>query len=142
MKKSKKALIVLALLTTFVVFGCRHEYVTGGESTIRTYSGVTIQNPTEYNVGIFANGSNGGYSVINPGEEAKLEDLEFITIYPKLERKPGIARDTPEWEAYDVDMYCYYILPEEYLEAGGAKYYPIGVGGVPVYSELDWTYLD
>lgn len=141
MKKSKKALIVLALLTTFVVFGCRHEYVTGGELTILTYR-VTIQNPTEYNVGIFTNGSNGGYLVVNPGEEVKLEDLTFIVIYPKLERKPEIARDTPEWEAYDVDMDCNYSLPKEYLEAGGAKYYPIGVGGEPVYSELDWTYLD
>lgn len=74
MKKSKKALIILALLTTFVVFGCYHEYVTGGEITIRTYR-VTIQNPTEYNVGIFTNGSNGGYLVVNPGEEIKLEDF-------------------------------------------------------------------
>lgn len=141
MKKSKKALIVLALLTTFVVFGCRHEYVTGGELTILTYS-VTIQNPTEYNVGIFSNGSNDGYSVINPGEEVKIEDLTHIVIYPKLERKPEIARDTPEWEAYDVDRDCEYNLPIKYLEAGGAKYYPIGAGGEPVYSELDWTYLD
>lgn len=137
MKKSKKALIVLALLTTFVVFGCRHEYVTGGELTIRTYS-VTIKNPTEYNIGI---GVKDRF-VLNPGEEAKLEDLVNIRIYPKLKRKPEISEDIPEWEAYDVDRDCEYNLPVKYLEAGGAKYYPIGVGGVPVYSELDWTYLD
>lgn len=141
MKKSKKALIILALLTTFVIFGCYHEYVTGGELTILTFR-VTIQNPTEYNVGIFTNGSNGGYLVVNPGEEVKLEDLTYIVIYPKLERKPEIVRDTPEWEAYDVDRDCEYDLPMKYLEAGGAKYYPIGAGGEPVYSELDWTYLD